>query len=247
MLVELLMVLLMLKMGLIRLVRKLGRERLRREKQGNHLPREAQAVLIKNLARINPPPLSPQHPPNPEKPHRPYSSKKRKSTATAAADPAPSTAEEGHLVYSQMKTGDKIWLLESILSHAPASPADIPWETIESTSPHASWAATGLARAFGKIVKRGIGKREREGLGVVEGVERLLGELGELPQNVREERWTGNGEGGGGDNGEGRVDAEGEEHLRDAVQLAMEQIKEREETEKLARVLLSQVQEAYGN
>ena len=184
------------------------------------------------------------------------------------------------LASQQMLTGDKIWLLESILEHNPIAPGAIPWDELSGKSGHSHWTAKGLERAFGRIVKKGISRREREGLGVVEGVQRLLGELSELPESVRRERWSSpspveeedededeeeegaltkgkgksKGKGRGrkpkntGNQSQGDEGEEGDEaHLRDAVKMALDHIKEREETEKLARVLLSSVQEAYGN
>ncbi|KAF8448504.1 hypothetical protein BDZ91DRAFT_751969 [Kalaharituber pfeilii] len=157
--------------------------------------------------------------------------------AAAAAPSASTTVLDDPaftpLAAKQMKTGDVIWLLRAILSFRPPTPGDIPWSAIAAQAPHRHWTPAGLERAFGKIVKKGIPKKERDGLGVVEGVERLLGELAELPEEVRGEKYV--------------PPAGGDEHLRQSVRYAMDQIKEREETEKLARVLLSQVQEAYGN
>lgn len=183
------------------------------------------------------------------------------------------------LASQQMLTGDKIWLLESILEYNPTAPGAIPWDELSGRSGHSHWTARGLERAFGRIVKKGISRREREGLGVVEGVQRLLGELSELPESVRRERWSSpslveeeeEDEEGASIKGKGKSKAKGrgkkskntgtqsqgdeadeaeegdEAHLRDAVKMALDHIKEREETEKLARVLLSSVQEAYGN
>lgn len=231
------------------------------------------------------------------------------ASADAADGNGSDTTTTTPLASSQMLTGDRIWLLESILTYNPEVPGDIKWDELAARCAHKGWTARGLERAFGRIVKKGIARREREGLGVVEGVQRLLGELAELPEGVRGERWVSpeaeadveGGEEGEGEAGEGSEDAagrakgkgkgkgkakgkgakrgrkpkgagaaagegeaegtgngnvegegeaqgegEGEGQLRDAVRMAMESVKEREETEKLARVLLSSVQEAYG-
>lgn len=206
----------------------------------------------------------------------PKSKSKKVDEATAMPGANEDSDTVTPLASQQMLTGDKIWLLESILEHNPIAPGAIPWDELSSKSGHSHWTAKGLERAFGRIVKKGISRREREGLGVVEGVQRLLGELSELPESVRRERWSspspgeeeeeeeegastkgkgkskGKGRGrkpkGAGTQSQGDEGEEGDEaHLRDAVKMALDHLKAREETEKLARVLLSSVQEAYGN
>ena len=230
--------------------------------------------------------------------------KSKASAATPAATDTPTAADVDDsdtttpLAALQMLTGDRIWLLESILAYNPETPGSIPWEELARKAPHRQWTAKGLERAFGRIVKKGISRRDREGLGVVEGVKRLLGELEELPEGVRSERWVspdpemeegaeeiglkrGKDKGKGKSGGKaatavgGAADStrrkrgrkakakeeheeeeeeeeEGEEEelqrgeLRSAVRQAVESIKEREETEKFASLLLSSVQEAYA-
>jgi len=211
---------------------------------------------------------------------------KSKGASAAAADGDDSDSITP-LASLQMLTGDRIWLLESILMFNPETPGSIPWEELARKAPHRQWTARGLERAFGRIVKKGISRRDREGLGVVEGVKRLLGELEELPEGVRGERWVspeveeeeeeeeeelgevvkkgkskGKTKAGGKAVSEGAKgkrgrkpkareaeDQEEEEQggeLRSAVRQAVESIKEREETEKFASLLLSSVQEAYA-
>ncbi|KAF8424177.1 hypothetical protein EV426DRAFT_106229 [Tirmania nivea] len=214
-------------------------------------------------------------------------SSKAKSRAAPAAVDADDSDSTTPLASLQMLTGDRIWLLKSILTYNPETPGSIPWEELSRKAPHKHWTARGLERAFGRIVKKGISRRDREGLGVVEGVKRLLGELEELPEGVRGERWVspemeddeelveevakkgkGKGKGkagkaaaaiGAAEGGKGRrgrkpkakgAEEQGEEEqreeLRSAVRPAVESIKEREETEKFASLLLSSVQEAYA-
>ncbi|RPB21423.1 hypothetical protein L211DRAFT_433053 [Terfezia boudieri ATCC MYA-4762] len=80
-------------------------------------------------------------------------SKAAGAAATRMATDMPTAADADDsdtttpLASLQMLTGDRIWLLESILTYNPETPGSIPWEELARKAPHKQWTAKGLERA----------------------------------------------------------------------------------------------------